>query len=57
MRYQKGKNVALTTLYHRARGRRSKEEKDEDQQYLTRSEEKAVVKFYYTCLLLDNLCE
>jgi len=36
--------VPLSTL-HRARGRRSREEKDQSQQYLTPSEEKAVVKF------------
>ena len=37
--------VALSTLHHRARGRRSREEKDQSQQYLTPSEEKAVMKF------------
>jgi hypothetical protein len=37
--------VALFTLHHRARGRRSRKEKDQSQQYLTPSEEKAVVKF------------
>jgi hypothetical protein len=37
--------VALSTLPHRARGRRSRKEKDQSQQYLTPSEEKAVVKF------------
>jgi len=37
--------VALTTLHHRARGRRSIEEKAQSQQYLTPWEEKAVVKF------------
>lgn len=37
--------VALSTLLHRARGRRSKEEKARSQQYLTLYEENAVVKF------------
>ena len=37
--------VALSTLHHRARGRRSIEEKAQSQQYLTPWEEKAVVKF------------
>ena len=37
--------VALSTLYHRADGRRSKEDKAQNQQYLTVWEEKAVVKF------------
>jgi hypothetical protein len=36
--------VALSTLYHRARGRRSIEEKAKSQQYLTPCEEKAIVK-------------
>jgi len=34
-------DVPLTTLYHRAYGRRSKEQKAQSQQYLTLSEEKA----------------
>ena len=38
-------NVARSTLHHRTRGRRSKEEQNQSQQYLTPSEEKAVVKF------------
>ena len=38
-------DVARSTLHHRARGRRSKEEKNQSQQYLTPSKEKAVVKF------------
>ena len=38
-------DVARFTLHHRAQGRRSKEEKNQSQQYLTPSEEKAVVKF------------
>ena len=37
--------VPLSTLHHRARGRRSKEEKARSQQYLTTYEENAVVKF------------
>ena len=37
--------VALTTLYHREHGRRSKEQKAQSQQYLTPSEEKALEKF------------
>ena len=39
--------VALATLHHRARGRRSKEEKAKSQQYLTPCEENAVVEFCY----------
>jgi hypothetical protein len=38
-------NAALSTVHHRARGRRSKEEKAQSQQYLTPLEEKALVKF------------
>jgi hypothetical protein len=38
-------DVALSTLHHRARGRRSKGQKAQSQQYLYPSEEKAVVKF------------
>lgn len=41
----KRSNVARSTLHHRAKGRPSKEEKNERQQYLTPSEEKALVKF------------
>lgn len=37
--------VACSTLHHRARGRQSIEAKGKSQQYLTLSEEKAVVKF------------
>ena len=37
--------VALSTLLHRVRGRRSKEEKARSQQYLTLYEENAVVEF------------
>ncbi|KEY70102.1 hypothetical protein S7711_10297, partial [Stachybotrys chartarum IBT 7711] len=38
-------NVARTTLQHRARGRRSIQEKAQSQQYLHSWEEKALVKF------------
>lgn len=48
----KHSDVARSTLHHRARGRRSKEEKNLSQQYLTLSEEKAVVKFL---LQMSNL--
>ena len=41
----KRSTVARSTLHHRAKGRPSKEEKNERQQYLTTSEEKALVKF------------
>ena len=37
--------VPHTTLYHRAHGRRSIEEKAQSQQYLTPSEVKAVISF------------
>jgi hypothetical protein len=37
--------VARSTLHDRAHGQRSKEEKDQSQQYLTPCEEKAVVNF------------
>ena len=37
--------VARSTLHHRPRGRRSKKAKAQSQQYLTPSEEKAVVNF------------
>jgi hypothetical protein len=37
--------VARSTLYYRALGRRSKEQKAQSQQYLTPCEEKAVVNF------------
>jgi hypothetical protein len=36
---------SLSTLHHRAHGRRSKEQKAQSQQYLTPSEEKALEKF------------
>jgi hypothetical protein len=38
-------NVPCSTLYHRARGRRSIEEKAQSQQYLTPWEEDIVVMF------------
>lgn len=38
-------NVPLSTLHHRARGRRSKEAKAQSQLYLTKYEENAVVAF------------
>jgi hypothetical protein len=38
-------DVPRSTLYHRARGRRSKEAKDQDQRYLKPYEEDVVVKF------------
>ena len=38
-------NVPLSTLHHRARGRPSKEEKAQKQQYLTKEEEKGLVRF------------
>ena len=37
--------VALSTLHHRAHGRRLGEQKAQSQQFLTTSEEKAIVKF------------
>ncbi len=41
----KRSGVPLSTLYHRAHGRCSKEQKAESQQYLTASEEKALETF------------
>jgi hypothetical protein len=38
-------DIPLSTLHHRAKGRRSREEKAQSQQYLTPDEEKAVVRF------------
>jgi hypothetical protein len=38
-------DIPLSTLHHRAHGRRSKEQKVRSQQHLTPSEEKALVKF------------
>ena len=48
----KRSKVPLSTLYHRAHGRRSIEEKAQSQQYLTPCEEKAVVEFM---LQMDDL--
>ncbi|KAF2176613.1 hypothetical protein K469DRAFT_512225, partial [Zopfia rhizophila CBS 207.26] len=45
-------NVPRSTLWHRAHGRPSKEEKAIGQQYLTPSEEKALVK--YLLRMSDN---
>jgi hypothetical protein len=41
----KREKIPLSTLHHRARGRRSKEEKAQGQQYLTPSEDKALETF------------
>jgi hypothetical protein len=41
----KRSGVPLSTLHHRAQGRRSKEQKAQSQQYLTPSEEKALEKY------------
>lgn len=38
-------NAPLSTVIHRDHGRRSREEQAESQQYLTRDEEKALVRF------------
>jgi hypothetical protein len=38
-------DIPLSTLHHRAHGRRSKEQKAQSQQYLSPSEEKTLVKF------------
>jgi hypothetical protein len=48
----KRQRVPLSTLYHRARGRRPREEKARSQQYLTPVEEKALEKFL---ILISNL--
>ena len=47
-------DVPLSTLHHRAQGRRSIEEKAQSQQYLTREEEKALVTFL---LLMSSLAQ
>lgn len=44
--------IPLSTLHHRAKGRRSIEEKAQSQQYLTQCEEKALIKFL---LQMENL--
>jgi len=41
----KRKHVPLSNLHHLARGRRSKEQKAQSQQYLIPLEEKPVIKF------------
>jgi hypothetical protein len=46
--------IPLATLYHRARGRRSKVEKAQGQQYLTPSEEKAFEKYLKLAADLGN---
>ena len=45
-------DVPLSTLHHRDKGRRSKEEKAQSQQYLNPKEAKALVKFL---LLMFNI--
>jgi hypothetical protein len=45
-------NVPISTLVHRSNGRRSREDLAQSQQYLTREEEKALVKFL---LLMSSL--
>jgi hypothetical protein len=44
--------VPISTLIHRNHGRRSREEQAQSQQYLTRDEEKALIRFL---LLMSNL--
>ena len=46
--------VPLSTLHHRAHGRRSKEQKAQSQQYLTPSEEKALLRFLLRMSDLGN---
>jgi hypothetical protein len=48
------KNVPLSTLHHRAQGRRSREEKAKSQQYLTPSEESALEKYLKLIANLGN---
>jgi hypothetical protein len=50
----KRSEVPLSTLHHRAYGRRSIEEKAQSQQYLTPSEEKALEKFLILMSDLGN---
>ena len=38
-------NISYSTLYHRARGRPSREEKAQEQQYLRPYEEEVIVKY------------
>lgn len=47
-------DIPLSTLHHRAKGRRSREEKAQSQQYLTPDEEKAVVRFLLLMSSLDK---
>lgn len=44
--------ISISTLIHRSYGRRSREKYAQSQQYLTRDEEKAIVKFL---LLMSNI--
>ncbi|KAH8600942.1 hypothetical protein B0O99DRAFT_681800 [Bisporella sp. PMI_857] len=53
----KRSGVPLTTLYHRAHGRCSNQEKAAGQQYLTPSEEKALEKFLKLISDSEILCE
>ena len=46
--------VPLSTLYHRAHGRRSRELKAQNQQYLNLSEEKALLDFVLRISDLEN---
>ena len=46
--------MPLSTLFYRAHGRRSREEKAEGQQYLTPSEEKALEKYLKLTADLGN---
>jgi hypothetical protein len=50
----KRSKVPLSTLHHRAHGRRSKEQKAQSQQYLTPSKEKALKKFLILMSDLEN---
>jgi hypothetical protein len=50
----KRRNVPLSTLHHRAQGRRSREQKAQSQQYLAPSEEKALEKFLILMSDLGN---
>jgi hypothetical protein len=50
----KRRNIPLSTLHHRAQGRRSREQKAQSQQYLTPSEEKALEKFLILMSDLGN---
>lgn len=49
-------DVAHSTLYDRAHGQRSQEEKACGQQYLTPCEEKAIVNFILQVANLENVC-